>query len=72
MLSYLLKNKNALTTINISRRCQIIKPENILFTIIIEENNNLKFTHLENYSDTEKFEMIEKFYEMESNIKMKF
>ena len=61
--------KNALTTINISRKCQIIKPENILFTIIIDENNNLKFTHLENYSDTEKFEMIEKFYEMESNMK---
>ena len=61
--------KNTLTTINISRRCQIIKPENILFTIIIDENNNLKFIHLENYSDTEKFEMIEKFYEMESNMK---
>jgi len=61
--------KNTLNTINIGRRCQIIKPENILYTIILDENNNLKFTHLENYSDTEKFEMIEKFYEMESNMK---
>lgn len=61
--------KNTLTTINISKRCQIIKPENILFSIMLDENNNLKFTHLENYSDTEKFEMIEKFYELESNMK---
>ena len=61
--------KDTFTAINISKQCQIIRPEDIVFTIELNENNNLKFVHVENYSDTEKFEMIEKFYEIESDMK---
>ena len=63
--------KDILSAINISRQSKIINPEDTIFSIDLDEKNNLKFLHVENYSDTEKFEMIEKFYEIESDMKDK-
>ena len=66
---FLSTSKNILSTINISKQSHIINTQDILFSIELDENNNIKFKHIENYSDSEKFEMIEKFYEIESDLK---
>lgn len=60
--------KDTLTAINISKNINIITQEDILFTIKLD-NDNIKFKHVENYSDVEVFQTIENFYEIESEMK---
>ena len=62
--------KDTLTAINISKNIKIIKPEDIIFTIDIL-NNDIKFKHVENYSIVEEFQTLEKFCEIESDMKEK-
>ena len=62
--------KDTLTAINISKNTKIIKPEDIIFTLNIV-NNNITFKHVENYSIVEEFQTIEKFCEIESDMKEK-
>ena len=61
--------KDMLSTINISRQSNIINPEDTIFTIELDDKNDLMFLHVDNYSDSEKFEMIEKFFEIKSDMK---
>lgn len=59
--------KDTLTAINISKNINIIKQEDILFTIILDKG--IKFKYVENYSSVEEFQTIENFYQIESDIK---